>query len=178
MRVVLITLLGAVALVGAVGAGIVAASRPRVGPAHPAGCAGSHPGTILVDKVPSTLPPHGVSIFGVHTLLPPPTGFTPAVTSARAIVLARTYDDGQRQYPATVLLAIYTDECTIPPPGDHGRYDTIQNVPAWVVTFTAPTPYNVAIGACCKPPRPIMVTHMNAILNARTGVFLRGFFTK
>ncbi len=57
-----------------------------------------------------------------------------------------------------------------------GHYRTVSGAGSWVVTFTSPTPIDVNEG----PPGsgPIYVTHFSVALNAVTGEFVTGFFTR
>jgi hypothetical protein len=72
-----------------------------------------------------------------------------------------------KPYPAAQLEAAVTQK------------PRLEHVRAWVVTFTYAKPVNVAVG-CPEGNRcaPILVTHANVVVHARTGRFLLGFFTR
>ena len=61
-----------------------------------------------------------------------------------------------------------------------GPATLIANVPAWVVTLTAPTPHQLVQTQQGTPASdlPAPVRHFNVVINAQTGQFLLGFFTK
>jgi len=138
----------------------------------------------LMTEVPSALPPNGVSIHYhdfVEATLRPLANPKVRLTCEQAIAIARHYDDNT--FPVTALLVSFTDPNTIWTPefpaSDKSALATIQNVPAWVVTFTSPKPVNVAVGgyfAHWTPP-VVLVTHDSLVINAQTGAFVRGFFT-
>jgi len=139
------------------------------------------PALLQVTDVPQAIPSEGVEITGQQLVLKPfnATAAMPSPISPQtAISMARKYVT--TNYPATSILADYTNLGTIPPTGYVGKANIVQNVPAWIVIFTAPAPVNVAVGGYypnMHAPQ-IMVTHDNIVLNAYTGKWVEGFFTK
>lgn len=141
------------------------------------------PVVLQVADVPPVIPSDGVEITGQQLILKPFHTATTAtsnapISSQTAVRLARHYVTND--YPATTVLASYTNLGTIPPKGYTGEANIVQNVPAWIITFTAPAPFNVAIGGYypSAPAPQIMVTRDNIVLNAYTGNWVEGFFTK
>ncbi len=119
-------------------------------------------GPANVSEVPATLPKGGVIISGqivLKPLTPPPPV---ALSKAAAIEKARGYAT-DRHFPATAL------EASITAAGN----SHVQNVPAWVVTFTSPKATNVSQGKT-----PLFVKHYSVAIDVRTGKLLVGFFTK
>jgi hypothetical protein len=137
----------AVVVVGAV----VIAVRGRSGPAN-------------VSEVPATLPAGGVDVSGQIVLKPLAQAPANALSTAAAIAKARRYAT-KRRFPAAAL------EASLTVPGR--KNPTIEDVPAWIVTFTSPQATNVSQGKT-----PIFVKHYSVGLDAVTGKFLVGFFTK
>jgi hypothetical protein len=64
-------------------------------------------------------------------------------------------------------------------PTDFYQSKVIRGLTCWVVVYTYPQPINASMGGPVgKTPVPVMVQHGVTILDARTGAFVRGFFTK
>lgn len=129
-----------------------------------------------VAQVPTSLPAGGVVIQNQGIALSPwasaPSG---AMTSDQAITAARSFANAQ-PFPATALEADVTLQGSIPSsPSAAGTYNSIDQVPVWVVTFTSATPINVGQGGPGAPA--VNVTHYSVALNATTGAFVLGFFT-
>jgi hypothetical protein len=128
-----------------------------------------------VTQVPSTLPAGGVELQNQIVLTPWVSAPSGAMSSDQAITAARVFANAH-PYPATALEADVTLPGSIPPPtASPGSYSPIDHVRAWVVTFTSPTPTNVAQGGPGTPA--IDVTHYSVAVNAVTGAFVLGFFT-
>jgi hypothetical protein len=134
-----------------VAGGVVVAVRGRGGPAK-------------VGEVPATLPAAGVDVGGQVVLKPLTQPPPDALSTAAAIAKARRYAT-KRHFPAAAL------EASLSEPG--GQNPTLENVAAWVVTFTSPKATNVSQGG-----HAILVRHFSVALDAVTGKFLTGFFTK
>lgn len=140
-------------------------------------------GTTMMNEVPATLPQQGVTIndqFIVHPLTSTQAQLS-MIAENDAITTARTYANTQ-PFATTTLLGSFTNLGSVPPPGatDGTTANVIQNVPAWIVTFTTTDPQNVFIGAkpdATQPPATSAPTHFNVVINANTGTFILGFFT-
>jgi len=115
-----------------------------------------------VGEVPATLPSGGVVVGGsvvLKPLSPPPAH---ALTPAAAIAKARRYAT-KRPLPASTLEAALTV---------NGN-SHLQSKPAWIVTFTSPKATDVS-----QSGTPVLVKHFSVAVDATTGSFLIGFFTK
>ena len=138
-------------------------------------------GTTMMNEVPTVLSSQGVTINNQFVIRPLTSAQkqTSMITVKQAITIGRTYADAH-PFKATTLLGSFTNLGSIPPPGATDKANVIQNVPAWVVTFTTTDPQNVIIG---KKPAPgkaspyLAPTHFNIVINASTGAFVLGFFT-
>lgn len=134
--------------------------------------------TANVEEVPSTVSGTGVNVNN-QVVLTPVTSNSGYMTATDAVTRARGYVDAQ-QFAATSLLANVTLPASVPPSGSPVPFTTVQDVPAWIVTFTSPQPVNVAQGGdfpAGGSPQ-IFVTHFSIALDATSGRFLLGFFTK
>lgn len=143
-----------------------------------------------VRNIPDVIPAGGIRVKDI--ILMPPGDEAPAITHDQAVVLGRALDSAQ-PFPVTAVLARVTIPGTIPFPGQEdgtwnpitgtiNRSNPIQNLLAWVVTFTSPTPVDVSMGGpyrpnSSQPPRPILATHHTILFDAQTGEFRGGFFT-
>jgi hypothetical protein len=104
---------------------------------------------------------------------------------SKAIAAARQYE-GDKSLPANAVFARVTIEATLPPLGESGNgYANVNDVPAWVVTFTLREAVNGRLGGPVPQPGasasslpPLMMTHDNVIIDAQTGQLIWGFFTK
>lgn len=139
------------------------------------------PVLLQVTDVPQVIPSEGVEITGQQLILKPfntTTSTLSPISSQTAVSMARKYVT--TGYQATSVLANYTNLGTIRPTGYIGKANIVQNVPVWIVTFTAPAPVNVAVGGYypSAPAPQVMVTHDNIVLDAYTGKWVEGFFTK
>lgn len=157
------------------GAGATAAPRsdPRFAPLTA--------GTSMTSEIPATLPTGGVTI-DKQFVLRPLTSLqlsSVKVTASRAIRIGRIYANAQ-PFAATTLLASFTSINPVPPSGTTEQSNVIQNVPAWIITFTTSNPQNVIIGKKPAPgqtPVSVAPRHFNIVINASTGAFVLGFFT-
>ena len=127
--------------------------------------------------VPTTLPEGGVAIYNV-VLKPVRVAPDKAMTAAGAIRAARA--DGlnwtSQGIPSVALEASLTETSTtfVFPEVEAGKgRPPIVNFPAWVVTFTSPRPIYPDV----KGVGPT-ATHFSVAINATTGKFLLGFYTK
>lgn len=134
---------------------------------------------LVATEVPPALPAQGVDIN--HQIVLEPTNAVPTVSQSKAIALARKLVNA-RPFPASALLSRLTVPSTIPPAGTHIPFRTIRHRLAWIVTFTSPAPVNVAQGgvfpASVGKAKVLWATHYSIAIDARTGQFLVGFFTK
>jgi hypothetical protein len=144
---------------------------------------------VAVDEVPSSLPLVGVDVNGQAVLKPLAVSPSGALSESAAIQAGRAIVNAQ-PFAATALEASVTVPDSLPPPSASPAesFNPIQDVSAWVVTFTSPSPVNVAVGAVPTTPAPasgvgqsgpeILVTHFSVVLDATTGQYVYGFFTK
>ena len=64
-------------------------------------------------------------------------------------------------------------------PTDFYQGKAIRGLTCWVIVTTYPKPIDASMGGPVgKTPAPVMVQHGVTIFDARTGAFVRGFFTK
>ena len=116
--------------------------------------------------------------FGTTTYLYPPVMLS-AMKKSNAITIGRRYANA-KPFAAKALLASFTSINSIPPVGATEPSHPIQNVPAWIVTFTTTNPQNVVQGKQVQPGQhapTLFPTHFNVVINATTGDFVLGFFT-
>lgn len=139
---------------------------------------------VSVAAVPVSVPPEGVTINNQVTLMPiTPSLNTATISAMQAIAIARTYVNAQ-PFPASAIPADVSVPGSIPPPGatSTSTAAVVNDVPSWVVTFTSPTPTNVTIGSMFprtkSPPTLPLMSHLSVVINAKTGQFVVGFFTK
>ncbi|MBA2287975.1 MAG: hypothetical protein H0W02_21070 [Ktedonobacteraceae bacterium] len=133
-------------------------------------------GTTFVSEVPTVLPEQGVTINAQFVLRKLTTAQTASVklTANQAIKIARTYVN-THPFAATTLLTNFTSIGSVPPTGTKEPANIIENVPAWIVTFTNPNPQSVIQGKRNSPRST--PTHFSIVINANTGAFVLGFFT-
>lgn len=93
-----------------------------------------------------------------------------------AIHAARKFGD-PKLFPPTTLLANFTDPGSIPPPDSPVPFRTIENRLAWIITFTSDKPEEVG-SAPFGEMSAVYASHFHVVLDADTGKFLLGFFTK
>lgn len=139
----------------------------------------------VVDEIPSTIPEAGVTLLqGVAdvTLMPSDAQDGSLMAADDAIARAPKVDTS---LVPTAILANVTIGSTIPRPGESPNgYENVQDRAAWVITYTYPEPIDVRIGVKytdskdAPSPSPLMMTHLNLIIDAQSGEFLLGFFTK
>lgn len=129
----------------------------------------------LVSEVPSSIPPGGVNINDQVTLMPPVGLPTLLKSRSDAIHAARKFGD-PKLFPPTTLLTNFTDPGSIPPPDSPVGFRDIENRLAWVVTFTSDKPEEV--GSAPFGKSAVYVSHFHVVLDADTGKFLLGFFTR
>lgn len=135
-------------------------------------------GTTPMTEVPSVLPQGGVTINNQFVLRPLSTvqRATVNIAASQATKIGRQYADAH-PFPATTLLASITSINSVPPPGVvASNAHVIQNVLAWIVTFTSTSPQDVVQGKKGSPTN--FPTHFNIVINANTGAFVLGFFTE
>jgi hypothetical protein len=131
-------------------------------------------------EVPTTIPPEGVNINDQVVLTPPQKPDSNTMDEDAA--LKAGLEHASTGIPPTAVLATVTVPGTIPPAGTDIPFDTIQDVQAWVVTFTSQEPVELAHGApysnASASESSVTVTHYNIVLDAHTGEYLVGFYTK
>jgi len=175
--------IGAVAIAAIVASGMIggtarsnAATGQSEGGSSPTG-ATIEPAA--VEGVPASLPSEGVDINEQVVLRQLATSASDAssyLTEGEAAAVAKHEASSPALSEGKPLLASVTLPASIPPPGSTTPYKTIENVPAWVVTFTAPEPSNVSLGPPGSPP--VMMQHYSVAINASTGEFILGFYTR
>ena len=142
---------------------------------------------VQVDAVPESIPTEGVTLLpGVldMTLMPvsaDASGVTePAISAAEAVSLG-FHPEIPPSEPMTVL-AIVTVGSSLPPEGDSSEgYEPIQDRLAWIVVYTYSEPFDPRLGRDRSDPdgvQPYLARHLNAVVDAETGKFLLGFYTK
>jgi hypothetical protein len=125
-----------------------------------------------VTDVPTSLPPGGVNVKGIVTLMP--FSGSPALSADQAIRM--NHAGALPPFHYASLLASVTVPFTLPPEGaSTNKYRPIKNMPCWVVTYTLPKAINVEMVAG-RPP--LMVTHQVEVFSAKTGAYVVGFFTQ
>ncbi|MCL4493391.1 MAG: hypothetical protein M1294_01075 [Firmicutes bacterium] len=127
-------------------------------------------------EVPTSLPPEGVEIH--HQAILKPTNFKSVISRQEALKLVSHYAR-IGPIPPRAILVNFTAPQSLRPAGYQGAATVINNVPAWVVTLTAPTPQQVVQTQPGTPQSdlPAPVRHFNVVISAQTGQFLFGFFT-
>ncbi|WP_376797269.1 hypothetical protein [Thermogemmatispora sp.] len=139
-------------------------------------------GTSPATEVPDSLPPGGVTIneqFVLKPLSPSVQSHLALIAQSDAITIGRRYVNTQPS-AAKALLASFTSIHSVLPAGAREASHPIQNVPAWIVTFTTTNPENVVQGKRVQPGQQVPTlfpTHLNIVVNATTGDFVLGFFT-
>jgi hypothetical protein len=123
-----------------------------------------------VDRVPATMPAAGFVITGCCTFKPAVSA--PGLISARkAVSIASGKVDTKNWQKPTALLAKLVGPVTY---GFTTKARTVHNPTAWVVTFTGRSPVRVGLGPGGAGPT---MSHDTVVLDARTGEFIRGFYT-
>ncbi|HTX69323.1 MAG TPA: hypothetical protein VMH50_09270 [Thermoleophilia bacterium] len=173
--------LASLAIVVALAGGLALLSHPRTAEAIATA-------PIALADVPSTIPASGASVDGGFILLKPHTATASEslLSQEQALQMARDQVNGDNapEIAATAVLADVTISPTLPFAGDDpSSYANIQGRPSWIVTFTSPEPFDcyqgmVPLEGTTAESPVFMVTHSNAVLDAQTGQFLWGFYTK
>ena len=144
-------------------------------------------GPAVAAAVPATIPEEGVRLVpGVAdiVLMPPAAGEQDllAISSMEQAIAAAPKIP--TPLPATAILAQVTIGSTLAPAGEASAgYEPIENRLAWVITYTYPEPVDVRLGEAHTDtpppsPAPLLMSHANIIIDAQTGAFLWGFFTR
>jgi hypothetical protein len=142
---------------------------------------------LQVDGVPESIPAEGVTLMaGVAdvTLMPAPAGTVAGGDAAAPISAADAVSLAPKvkvPSPPMTVLAIVTVGSSLPPAGESAEgYRPIQDRLAWVVVYTHPEPFDARISGKRhgSTAPPIMMSRSNFIIDAQTGEFLGGFFTK
>jgi hypothetical protein len=124
----------------------------------------------VVDRVPSTVPASGFSITGCCAFRPAAQG-RGLITQGRAVALARGRVDTKNWQSPAVVLATVVGRVTF---GFTTKVRTLKNPTAWVVTFTGRNDVHVGLGPGGEGPG---LRHETVVLDAKTGDFIRGFYT-
>jgi len=129
---------------------------------------------VKVSEVPSVIPATGVEINN-QVVLMPPNGITPNIDESQAIQDASAADNPNN--PSEAMLTLFTLPESIPLRGVTIPFRTIDGVPAWVVTFTESQPIELA-SPVAGSTATFTFSHHSVAINAMTGQFVAGFFTK
>ena len=123
-----------------------------------------------VDRVPTTMSSAGFVITGCCAFKPALSA--PGLISAqKAVAIAsRKVDRTNWQKPAA-FLAKLVGSVTY---GFTTKLRTVRNPTAWVVTFTGRNSVRVGLGPGGAGPKML---HDTVVLDAKTGDFIRGFYT-
>ena len=94
-------------------------------------------------------------------------------TSRARVTLGQALLMNDLGLPASRTTAVLAD---VTMPTDFYEGKSIRSLTCWVIVYTLPQAENVSLG----PPdtAPIVVQHSVTILDAHTGAFVRGFYTK
>lgn len=143
--------------------------------------AGNAEAPASVSQVPTALTGAGVDVNGQVVLAPLSASTTNSavisfMSESEALADARSYANNPALSAGTPLLASLTLPQSIPPAGSTVPFHTVENVAAWITTFTAPSPVDVAEGGANAPA--LMMQHFSVAINAATGKFVVGFFTR
>jgi hypothetical protein len=166
------------ALIAATAVVLAAATVVGVLLADHAKAAGS-PLPIPVASVPDTLPVQGVIVHNFAVLMPPPTGVTPRVSQAQALLAYFSNDPSS----ATALLAIATVPGTRSPMGNVADWHVIRNRLCWVISWAFPAARTLQVSPRCllspgAPPAASATRRCQvALIDAQTGRVLGRFFT-
>ena len=127
---------------------------------------------VTVNDPPSLVPPHGAWLDG-HLVLLEPVWPEISTTISRARADAAALGGAK---PARAFLATVTDRGRM-----LGPKQPMVDWLAWVVVRDLPRPTDCVIGGmkpAGTPRTPGLVTHSVSLVDARTGRFLEGFFTR
>ena len=126
---------------------------------------------VSVNDPPSLVPPHGVWLDGHLVLMEPVWPEVSAISRAKAVAAA--LDGGK---PARAVLATVSA-----PQRMLGPKQPMVDWLTWVVVRDLPRPIDCVVGGYVPkgtPRTPGLVTHSVSLIDAKTGRFLLGFFTK
>lgn len=126
---------------------------------------------VVVNDPPAVIPAPGLWLGSQNVLLEPPRAGGHVISRAKALKAAL---GGAKS--ARMLLATVSDPQRILAP--HGP---MANWLTWVVVRDLPRPIDYVIGGYVPkgtPRTPGLATHSVSLIDARTGKFLLGFFTK
>jgi hypothetical protein len=131
--------------------------------------------SVTAQQVPSVIPPTGVSLTlrgggtPFEILRPVPRGTVPHVSKGQAIVAARSVDSNPELVVRNIVLTLYTDVGTIPPPNQSSptspggsplrRPPEIRDRLAWIVTLGMPRAPTLTF-----PVQPQCVSHPNPVV--------------
>jgi hypothetical protein len=124
----------------------------------------------VVDRVPARVPAAGFSITGCCAFRPATPGHG-LITQVRAVALARGRVDTKNWRSPAIVLATVVGTITF---GFTSKPRTESNPTAWVVTFTGRNDVHVGLG---PGGAGAGLRHKTVVLDARTGEFIRGFYT-
>jgi hypothetical protein len=123
-----------------------------------------------VDRVPAAMSSAGFVITGCCSFRP--TLSAPGLISAqKAVAIASAKVDRTNWQNPTAFLAKLVGSVTY---GFTTKLRTVRNPTAWVVTFTGRNTVRVGLGPGGAGPR---MRHDTVVLDAKTGEFIRGFYT-
>jgi len=124
----------------------------------------------VVDRVPATMPSAGFTITGCCSFRPP-ASTKGVLAERRALTIARKYAGVNWRQPA-LLLARLVGPVTVGI--GTSRIRTLHNPTTWLATFEACKPVHLGIPPGGEGP---LMRHFSVALDARTGDFIRGFYT-
>ena len=131
----------------------------------------------LEADVPDVLPCNGVNVNNQVVLLPAPA-VTGIETDQQALSSASA-DQNAANRPCSIVLADLTVVGTLASPITTDPTREVRDKLVWVVTFTLPQPYNPVQGGVGHTGGPgNVVSHSNVAVDAVTGAFVLGFYTK
>lgn len=123
-----------------------------------------------IDRVPSAMPPAGFRITGCCVFRPARAGHG-LISQQKAIAIARAEVDAKKWQKPELLLAKISGPVTF---GFTTKIRTLRNPTTWVITFTSRKPVHIGIGTRGAGPP---MRHYTIALDAKSGEFIRGFYT-
>jgi len=130
-----------------------------------------HGTRVVVNDPPAVIPASGLWLGSQNVLLEPPRTGGHVVSQARALKAAL----GGAGPARTLLAAVSDPQRTLAPHGSMVNWLT------WVIVRDLPRPIDCVIGGYVpkgSPRTPGLATHSVSLIDAKTGRFLLGFFTK
>jgi len=123
-----------------------------------------------IDHVPATMSRAGFVITGCCSFKPALSS-RGLISARKAVAIASRKVDTTNWQKPTALLAKLVGPVTF---GFTTKTRTVRNPTAWVVTFTGRNSVRVGLGPGGAGPK---MKHDTVVLDAKTGEFIRGFYT-